>query len=142
MRTRSGRKFSNAFSASSMLTNTNTGLPAHLGYAAIALAATLVTMPMADTPEKRIKKKLVELLKKEGIWYFFPASNGMGRAGIPDVVCIINGRFVGIECKADATKKPTVLQLECARQIKNAGGLWFLVYDDCSMEQVKLLKLW
>jgi Holliday junction resolvase len=92
---------------------------------------------MADTPEKRIKKKLVEMLKREGVWYFFPAANGMGRAGIPDVIGAVAGRFVGIECKADASKKPTALQMQCAARIKAAGGAWFLVFDDASIAGVQ-----
>jgi hypothetical protein len=97
----------------------------------------------ATTPEGRVKKKLVDMLKNEKVWHFFPAANGMGRAGIPDVICIVEGQFVGIECKADATKKPTALQTRCAMDIKNAGGYWFLVYDDFSIAQVeKWIQTW
>lgn len=91
----------------------------------------------AMTPEGKIKKKLTEMLKHEKVWYFFPAANGMGKAGIPDVICIVEGHFVGIECKADETKKPTTLQLMCAKEIRNAGGYWFLVYDDYSIATVE-----
>lgn len=97
----------------------------------------------ATTPEKRVKKKLTDMLKNEGVWYFFPAANGMGKAGIPDVICIVEGQFVGIECKADATKKPTALQLMCAKDIRAAGGYWFLVYDDYSIAEVeKWIQKW
>lgn len=91
----------------------------------------------AQTPEGKIKQKLTSMLKKEGIWYFFPANNGFGRAGIPDVVCIVEGMFVGVECKADASKKPTALQMQCAKEIRDAGGYWFLVYDDASLDAVE-----
>lgn len=90
----------------------------------------------ATTPEGRIKKGLTTVLKALGVWYFFPAANGMGRGGIPDLICIVSGKFVGIECKADKSKKPTTLQLQCAEQICNAGGEWFLVYDTHSILQV------
>lgn len=97
----------------------------------------------AMTPEGKIKKKLVEMLKNEQVWYFFPAANGMGKAGIPDVICIVEGQFVGIECKADETKKPTTLQLMCAKDIRNAGGYWFLVFDDYSIAEVeKWIQTW
>jgi hypothetical protein len=86
----------------------------------------------AMTPEGKIKKKLTDMLKHEKVWYFLPAANGMGRAGIPDVIAIVEGQFIGIECKADAAKKPTALQMECAKQIRNAGGYWFLIFDDYS----------
>jgi hypothetical protein len=100
-------------------------------------------MMSAMTPEGKIKKKLVEMLKNEKVWYFFPAANGMGKAGIPDVICIVEGQFVGIECKADETKKPTTLQLMCAKDIRAAGGYWFLVFDDYSIADVeKWIQTW
>jgi hypothetical protein len=95
------------------------------------------------TPEGKIKKKLVEVLKRENIWHYFPANNGMGRGGIPDVVAIVGGTFVGIECKADKSKEPTALQIQCGKQIRAAGGYWFLVYDDETISQVqKWINRW
>ena len=91
----------------------------------------------AMTPEGKVKKKLTEMLKKHKVWYFFPVSNGLGRAGIPDVIACMDGLFVGIECKADETKKPTALQLECAKGIKQASGFWFLVYDERTIGEVE-----
>jgi len=85
---------------------------------------------MAQTPEGKIKRKISALLKERKVWYYMPANNGYGRHGIPDYVAIINGQFVGIEAKADKTKKPTALQVKCGQEIQEAGGAWFLVYDD------------
>jgi len=90
-----------------------------------------------STPESRIKTKVTKYLRAERIWYFFPAANGFGRAGIPDIIAIVRGQFIGIECKADCTKKPTKLQQQCGQQIKQAGGEWFLVCDDKTLEEVK-----
>jgi hypothetical protein len=87
-----------------------------------------------QTPEGKVKKKVTDLLKEHGIWYFFPANNGFGRAGIPDIVAIVDGIFVGIECKADETKKPTALQSFCGVEIRKAGGYWFLVNGENSLE--------
>jgi Holliday junction resolvase len=77
------------------------------------------------------------MLKYHNVWYYYPPANGMGQSGLPDVICNLNGLFVGIECKADHTKKPTALQLRCAEQIRAAHGYWFLVYDDISLGQVE-----
>jgi Holliday junction resolvase len=89
---------------------------------------------MSNTPEGKIKRKVVQVLKRHDVWYFFPASNGFGRAGIPDIVAIVDGLFVGIECKSDPSKKPTKLQEDCGERIEKAGGLWLLVRsaEDCS----------
>jgi hypothetical protein len=36
---------------------------------------------MAQTPEKKVKDKVVKILKDNGVYYFFPATYGMGRSG-------------------------------------------------------------
>lgn len=87
----------------------------------------------ASTPEGKVKAKVVDLLKKHGVWYFFPGNNGFGKSGIPDIVCCVDGSFLGIEVKADKTKKPTALQVRCGQQIESAGGTWMLVYDDLTL---------
>lgn len=86
-----------------------------------------------NTPEGKVKRKVVELLKKYGVWYFFPASNGYGKAGIPDIIAIAGGEFVGIEVKADRTKKPTALQVKCGKEIEAAGGTWMVVFDEITL---------
>ena len=88
---------------------------------------------MADTPEKRVKKTVVEVLKKHEVWYFFPANNGFGKSGIPDIIAIVDGHFVGIEVKS-ATGKPTELQKICGKQIEEAGGTWLVVSNDVTLE--------
>lgn len=89
------------------------------------------------TPEGKIKKKVTDMLKRHKIWYFMPANNGFGKSGIPDIVAIVYGIFIGIECKADKTKKPTALQVQRAKEIRDAGGYWFLAYDDDSIAAVE-----
>lgn len=81
---------------------------------------------MATTPEGKIKRKLKNMLVRLGVWHFFPSAGPMGKSGIPDVICIVNGLFVGIECKADEKKQPSALQDKIGEQIKQAGGHWYL----------------
>jgi len=85
------------------------------------------------TPEGKIKRKVVEVLKKHDVWYFFPANNGFGKSGIPDIIAIVDGHFVGVEVKS-ATGKPTELQKICGKQIEKAGGTWMVVSDDVTLE--------
>ena len=92
---------------------------------------------MATTPEGKIKNKLDQMLKYEKVWYYSPQAGPFGRAGVPDRVAILGGQFIGIECKADRTKKPTALQLKCMQEIEDAGGKCFVVCDDESIEQVR-----
>lgn len=86
----------------------------------------------ATTPEGKVKQKVVKLLKKEKVWYFFPANNGFGKSGIPDIIAIVNGEFIGIEVKS-ATGQPTELQKICGKQIEEAGGTWLVVRDDITL---------
>lgn len=76
---------------------------------------------MAQTPEKRVKNKVVAMLKEHGAYYFFPATHGFGRSGVPDVVGCLNGYFFAVECKA-GTNKPTQLQQHEIAAIGAAGG--------------------
>ena len=92
---------------------------------------------MATTPEGKIKTKLDKMLKYEKVWYYSPQAGPFGRAGVPDRVAILGGQFIGIECKADRSKKPTALQLKCMQEIEDAGGKCFVVCDDESIEQVR-----
>lgn len=80
---------------------------------------------MARTPEGKVKDAVVKILKELGAYYFYPVTGGFGRSGVPDVVACLNGRFVGIECKA-GTNKPTALQQVELEKIRTAGGtaLW------------------
>jgi hypothetical protein len=89
------------------------------------------------TPEGRIKDMIKGVLKKYQIWYYMPGPNGFGTNGIPDFVAIVAGGFVGIEAKADKTKKPTALQLRCGKEIQAAGGRWFLVFDEESCAELE-----
>ena len=51
---------------------------------------------MARTPENAVKAKRTEVIKKSHAYYFFPAQNGYGRAGIPDIIVCYRGMFLGI----------------------------------------------
>ena len=84
---------------------------------------------MAKTPEGEIKDQVRKVLDEMGAYYFFPAANGYGRTGIPDVIACIGGYFVGIECKA-GSKQPTALQQRELDNIEKAEGTGILVNAD------------
>lgn len=92
-----------------------------------------------NTPEGKVKRKVVEVLKAHGVWYFFPANNGFGVAGIPDIIAVVKGQFLGIEVKADKSKKPTALQMQCGAKIQAAGGWWMVVYDKDTVDHLDLI---
>jgi Holliday junction resolvase len=92
---------------------------------------------MANTPEKRVKDKVVKILKEFGAYYFFPATYGFGRSGVPDIVCCFNGNFFAVECKA-GKNKPTTLQEREMEAIRNTGGT-ALVINEENTHHVRIL---
>ena len=95
---------------------------------------------MAATPEKKVKAKVVEILKAHGVYYFFPATYGMGRSGVPDIICCYKGKFLAIECKAGAGKTTALQERELAA-IKAAGGLQMVVNEKNLGEVAVLLNV-
>lgn len=85
-----------------------------------------------------MKAKVDKVLHAHKVWFYSPQAGPYGRAGIPDRVAIVRGQFVGIEVKADRTKKPTQLQRRCMAQIEAAGGKCFVVFDDETLELLKV----
>lgn len=94
---------------------------------------------MAQTPERKVKAQVADILKEYGVYYFFPPANGLGRAGIPDIIACAWGQFLAIECKA-GKGKPTELQLRELRAIRNANGIAFIV-NETNVEALHLLLL-
>jgi hypothetical protein len=86
------------------------------------------------TPEAKVKKKVVDVIKKNSAYYFFPATGGYGRSGVPDVVCCYRGVFVAIECKA-GNNKPTPLQEAEMHKIRQAQG-FVLVVNEANITDV------
>ena len=87
------------------------------------------------TPEAKVKKKVVDVIKKNSAYYFFPATGGYGRSGVPDVVCCYRGCFVAIECKA-GNNKPTPLQEAEMAKIRQTQG-FVLVVNETNIADVQ-----
>ena len=93
------------------------------------------------TPEAKVKKKVVRILKEAGAYYFYPVTGGFGRSGVPDVVACYKGRFIGIECKAGKIK-PTPLQQKNLDDITKGGGLAYVINEDnVNLVEVVIQKL-
>jgi len=76
---------------------------------------------MAQTPEKKVKDRVVAVLKMEEVYYFFPATHGYGRSGVTDIIACVNGHFLAIECKAGGGKL-TALQIREIKHILACNG--------------------
>jgi Holliday junction resolvase len=81
------------------------------------------------TPEAKVKKKAVQILKELSAYYFYPVTGGYGRSGVPDIIVCYKGLFIGIECKA-GKNKPTPLQEKNMEDIHKAGGIALVINED------------
>jgi len=76
---------------------------------------------MTTTPESKVKAKVKRILEERGVYHFSPASNGYGRAGIPDIIVCHCGYFLAIECKAGKGRTTLLQERELARIRKSRG---------------------
>jgi hypothetical protein len=72
-------------------------------------------------PESKLKDEVKAWLKSLNAYTYMPVPAGYGAQTL-DFLCCINGRFVGIETKAEG-KVPTPRQEACMRAIIAAGGI-------------------
>jgi hypothetical protein len=77
------------------------------------------------TPEHKVKQFAKDRLKKElpDAWVYSPPGGMYGQAGVSDIIGLWHKVFFAIECKADATKKPTELQMRYLIHVGNQGGV-------------------
>ena len=96
------------------------------------------------TPEAKVKANIKEVLKMERVYYAMPIGTGWGNSGVPDFLCCVNGRFLGIEAKANGNK-PTELQKKNLMDIELSGGYTAVINENASdlqylVELIKQLK--
>lgn len=93
------------------------------------------------TPERRVKQKVVEVLKRLDCYFTMPVTGGYGNSGVPDFLICYEGRFIAIECKA-GKNIPTALQLDHIKRINARGGhAWVVNEENISSLQYKLENL-
>lgn len=73
--------------------------------------------------ENKIKAYLKTLPKT---WFVKIWGGGFQIAGIPDIIACVNGRFVGIEVKAE-NGRPSPLQVDKIASINASGGYGVIV---------------
>lgn len=84
---------------------------------------------MAATPESKVKAKIHAALKGVGAYAVNYIGGQYAKAGTPDILACLDGRFIGIEAKA-GTNKPTMLQIMALRNIDKAGGLALVINEN------------
>lgn len=84
--------------------------------------------------ENKIKKYLDTL---PNIWHFKHWAGKYSKAGVPDIIACINGRFVGIEVKGEKGKA-SELQKRNIRLINEANGMGMILYPK-DFEKFKII---
>ena len=85
---------------------------------------------MVDTPEQKVKKKVIKQLKDMGVYYFTPMTGGYGYSGVPDIV----------GCKAKWNNEPTALQQKNLEQILEQGGFSTVIHGG-NVDKVRMRDL-
>ena len=88
--------------------------------------------------EKNFENRIKDYLEEKGCYYVKFFANGFTKSGIPDLLCCVNGRFVGIEVKAE-NGITSDLQKYNIQKIKDAGGIALSVKPSQFDELKKLI---
>lgn len=89
-----------------------------------------------EVKEKTIENKIKSFLQSKNIFYYKTFGSQYTINGLPDIIAVINGYFVGIEVKKSKTGKLSKAQELIAFEIIKNNGIW-LVADN--LEIVKLV---
>jgi len=84
------------------------------------------------TPEGRVKEKVKKVLREHNAYYHCPVQNGMGAPSLDFIGCHKSSYF-SIETKA-GKGKPTPRQETTIKQIRDAGGLAFVINEHDGLE--------
>ena len=76
--------------------------------------------------EKNFENRIKRYLKEKGIYHFKTFGNAYQRSGLADIICCVNGYFLGIEVKAE-NGRPSDLQLYEQRQVEASNGISLIV---------------
>lgn len=71
--------------------------------------------------EKQFQNVVIQFLHSQNIYYVKIWGGGFQKAGIPDLLCCIRGKFVALELKTEKGK-PSVLQKFNIYKIQESGG--------------------
>ena len=83
--------------------------------------------------EQQIQTKIIKYLEKQGAYVVKVIS--ASKAGVPDILCCYQGKFIGIEVKTPGTKDNTSkLQDYNLKKIREAGGIGIVAWN---IEQVE-----
>lgn len=85
--------------------------------------------------ESKVQEEIISYLKKNRVYHFrFQAQSNLN--GLPDILCLYKGFFIGLELKREKGGKPTGLQLRKIKSINDNGGVGIIVRSAYEVEML------
>ena len=85
--------------------------------------------------EGKVQESIISYLKKNRIYHFrFQAQSNLN--GLPDIICLYKGFFIGLELKREKGGTPTGLQLRKIKAINDNGGIGLIVRSVYEVEML------
>nr|WP_026681362.1 VRR-NUC domain-containing protein [Priestia megaterium] len=81
---------------------------------------------MSQGPEKKVENQIKSYLDKIGAYHRKTHGSLFSKAGTPDILACIKGRFVAIEVKREEGGEVSPLQKANIKMIQQAGGVAFV----------------
>jgi hypothetical protein len=89
---------------------------------------------LSTGPENKLRGQVYRYLRKEG-YFYFPIVGGPRQVrGIPDIIVVIDGKFIGIELKAGKNKQ-SEWQVRFEEKIKKAGGYYYVIHSISELKE-------
>lgn len=93
-------------------------------------------MPEEGYFQKKIKEYIEKRFPEAFVWK--AAAGPYSQAGIPDICCVINGRYYGFEVKRPFIGEASEIQKKTIKEIRAAGGVAAVV---CTIKEAKEVLL-
>lgn len=78
---------------------------------------------MGNTPEGRLQQRIQKRLSELGVFVFKVHGSALMMAGLPDLICCVDGKFLGLEVKTPQTlDNVSAIQSYRHGQIRAAEG--------------------
>jgi len=85
--------------------------------------------------EGKVQDQIIAYLKRKRIYHFrFQAQSNLN--GLPDIICLYKGFFLGLELKRENGGTPTDLQLRKIKAINDNGGIGVIVRSVDEVEEI------
>lgn len=98
---------------------------------------------MASKPETKIVKKCLAILTSKYPGFYFKTHGGLyQKAGLPDIIGVHKGKFIGVEIKCPGKEDTlTKLQKKTLDRINRAGGVAFMATSPQQLDQILMEEL-